>query len=89
MPEWPKSSEQLTEAGYRYTHASNCKGCGKRMVWVKTPKGKSMPLVCVPMVLVNIEQNFWQPHFIDCPQAKQFKKPAVGGKRTKAGISGS
>lgn len=75
MNPWPKTRDQLEDAGYHYSHDGTCKGCGKSLTWVKTPSGKLMPLSAV-------DADHFQSHFVDCPNAKDFKKP-VGKKLTK------
>lgn len=42
---------------------SHCKGCGAEIWWIKTKKGKNMPVT-----------NKALPHHIDCPKAEQFRK---------------
>jgi len=41
-----------------------CKSCGREIVWGKTQKGKYIPLELTPL----------QPHFISCPQSKEWKR---------------
>ena len=52
---------------------SRCGSCGAGMVWVKTAKGKAMPLSAA-----TIEERegvrYALPHFVDCPQAKEWSK---------------
>lgn len=52
---------------------SLCGSCGAAMAWIKTPKGKAMPLS-----LATVEERegvkYALPHFVDCPQAKEWSK---------------
>lgn len=47
---------------------AKCKGCGADIFWIKTDKGKSMP----------VDPEDGQAHWGTCPQAKQFGKGAKG-----------
>ena len=40
-----------------------CKGCGCAIFWVKHRNGKAVPYT-----------PYGQNHFIDCPEAKEFKR---------------
>ena len=62
-----------------------CKGCGQVILWVKTEKGKNMPLDPEPkkmiMVCTGIKQaefartiDAYTPHWATCPKAPLFKK---------------
>jgi len=54
-------------------YTSKCRSCGAMMAWTKTPNGKAMPLS-----LATVEERdgvrFALPHFVDCPQAKEWSK---------------
>lgn len=57
---------------------SNCRSCGRQVVWIKTATEKKMP----------IDAETWEPgdetfdrtrhtsHFASCPQAKAWRKQA-------------
>lgn len=50
---------------------SRCGSCGAAMAWVKTPRGRAMPLS-----LATVEERagvkYALPHFVDCPDAKEW-----------------
>lgn len=54
-------------------HPTRCASCGAGMVFVRTPNGKMMPLS-----LATVEERdgirYALPHFVDCPQAKDWSK---------------
>ena len=45
------------------THRASCSGCGADIYWVKTKKGKNMPV-----------DPSGEPHWATCPDAKRFSK---------------
>jgi len=51
----------------------DCQSCGAKMTWVTTANGKAMPLS-----LATVEERegvrYALPHFIDCPDAKEWSK---------------
>lgn len=57
-----------------------CAGCGRTIIWAKTPNGKNVPLERVPITEVNAEGvAFTSPnetvlvnHFKTCPKASDF-----------------
>ena len=63
------------------SNISNCKGCGAAIIWIKTAKGKNMPIDAKPVKAylpdpVN-EYSFVDvhlPHWGTCPKARDFKK---------------
>jgi hypothetical protein len=63
---WPKTPDQLREAGYAYSSEGSCKGCGAPIIWAKTPKGANMPLAAT--------EGGYQPHWADCPNRADFKR---------------
>lgn len=74
--EWPLSAEELVKLGYRYSRAKICKAgeCGKPLLMAWTPHGALMPMVEVERPLTASEGRYFQPHFIDCPGAKKFRR---------------
>ncbi|MDD5065201.1 MAG: hypothetical protein PHQ35_10655 [Phycisphaerae bacterium] len=57
---------------------SNCKGCGRLILWIRTKNGKDMPVDYPDEITIitkdgRTEKGFI-PHWATCPQAKQFKK---------------
>lgn len=63
MP-FPKTEQELKEAGYRYEGKSYCRACGAQMAWYNTPKGKHIPL----------NADNLEPHFALCPKRNEFRK---------------
>lgn len=50
-----------------------CASCGAGMVWIRTAKGKAMPL-SVATIEDRDGIRFALPHFVDCEQAKEWSK---------------
>ena len=56
-----------------------CRSCGKEIVFLKTKKGKSIP-VNAETVHVQEKQTIFDvakgnvPHFSDCPEASKWRK---------------
>jgi hypothetical protein len=50
---------------------STCGSCGAAMVWVKTAKGRAMPL-SVATIETRDGQRFALSHFSDCPQSREW-----------------
>jgi len=50
-----------------------CASCGAGMVWMKTSKGKAMPL-SVATIEERDGVKYALPHFADCPEAKEWSK---------------
>jgi len=63
---------------------AKCRGCGASIIWVKTEKGKSMPVDAKPVkgyqkAAGHFDFNYHLvdvhiPHWGTCPMANQFKK---------------
>ena len=63
---------------------SNCKGCGASIIWIKTKKGKNMPIDAKPVkayiksedaqvdlyTMVDVHLTHWGT----CPKSRAFKK---------------
>ena len=60
---------ELPEGAY----ITRCASCGAGMAFVKTPNGKAMPL-SLATVEARDDVKYALPHWIDCPQAKQWSK---------------
>jgi hypothetical protein len=61
----------------REARASVCRGCGARILWVKTKKGASMPVDVVQKTIVTVEGEVvsgFESHFASCPEASSFRK---------------
>lgn len=58
--------------------ADKCKGCGAPIVFMKTRKGKYIP---VDAESIKTNEVFFNPnsgmiaHFATCPKAQDFRKP--------------
>jgi hypothetical protein len=54
-------------------YVARCGSCGAGMAWIKTPAGKAMPLS-----MATVEERdgvkYALPHFVDCPDAKDWSK---------------
>lgn len=42
--QYPRTSDELKAAGYKFNGHGVCKNCGGDIEWWKTPKGKSIPM---------------------------------------------
>jgi hypothetical protein len=53
-----------------------CRSCGVSIVWVKTPKGKNMPVNASSAQPGDIEFDRTRhiPHWASCPQANRWRK---------------
>jgi len=72
---FPAKSDELKAAGYEYDNDSKCRGCGARIEWWITPKGKKMPMTVTPTSTVQQSKaDVRQPHWADCPNAGDFRK---------------
>lgn len=54
-------------------YLSRCGSCGAAMAWTKTANGKAMPL-SLATVETREGVKYCLPHFVDCPQAKEWSK---------------
>jgi len=56
---------------------SICKGCGKKIKWIKTEKGKDMtvdPEIATVITEKGKTIRGFIPHWATCPEAKKFRK---------------
>jgi len=56
---------------------SECRACGKEIIFLKTTKGKLIP---INKETVGMDDQFYDnerhvSHFSDCPEAKKFRRP--------------
>lgn len=73
---------------------SECRGCGRKILWARTSDGKPIPLDAIAPVYLVAEvespergdnltatraHNAYVSHFVTCPQRDQFRKPKAGG----------
>ena len=63
--------------------SAECRSCGEQIVWLKTHKGKSMPVDAYSVESGDalFERNRHISHFDTCPDADKFragKKPITG-----------
>jgi hypothetical protein len=54
-------------------YLTKCASCGAAMAFVKTPNGKAMPL-SLATVETRDGIRYALPHFVDCPQAREWSK---------------
>lgn len=70
---------------------SKCSSCGADIWWVRTEKGKRMPLDAKPEQRVIVDGDghdepvgrvvkVWTPHWATCPNAEQHRRPKGGDK---------
>ncbi len=55
-----------------------CAGCGAEIYWVKSMKGRAMPVNTKKQSLITPEGNVvsgYTSHFATCPKAADFKRP--------------
>jgi len=69
MAEFPKTSEALYTAGYRFKNNSYCNSreCAAEIQWWTTPAGKSIPL----------DHGTLEPHWVTCRDVKRFRKQVL------------
>jgi hypothetical protein len=60
------------------TRWRRCRGCDARIYWVKTDKGRNMPIDCGGV-----------PHWVSCPNRDQFKRGRKNEEGTKGGAEGT
>jgi hypothetical protein len=64
---FPTTIEELVKAGYVFSNDGTCRGCGARIEWWTTPRGKKMPMD------VDADGNC-ASHWSTCPAVKDFRK---------------
>jgi hypothetical protein len=65
---FPKTLDELIQAGYQRFGEGVCRGCSQRMEWWITPKRKKIPLnPTSPDAPVS-------PHHATCSHVEQFRK---------------
>ena len=65
----------MKKLGKRYIHW--CKKCKAKIRWIKTKKGKWMPVDSKEITIVTIVgeiQKGYIPHWATCPNAEEFRK---------------
>ena len=68
-------AEVLRAAGYRGQRWGNCRSCGARVLWARTPTGKAVPLSeieCEAQMTCESEFKTYRPHFSDCPEGARW-----------------
>ena len=63
---FPRTVEELREAGYKYLNHSHCRGCGQLIQWWETPRERKIPIEIVAGKAVA--------HWTRCPMASEFRK---------------
>jgi len=56
---------------------SQCKACGKEILWVKTEYGNNMPVDARATKVFTTNKSWIMahiPHWVTCPERHQFKK---------------
>ncbi|MBW1812182.1 MAG: hypothetical protein JRJ39_00540 [Deltaproteobacteria bacterium] len=56
---------------------AKCKGCGRPIVWVKTSKGKNMPVDPEEVTIITMGGVTFKGrvvHWSTCPESDRFKK---------------
>jgi len=74
----PETKEGLEEAGYVYDNDAVCRGCRQAIEWWITPKGKKMPMSVIEVresLVKPVECIRRVPHWTDCPNAQDFRRP--------------
>jgi hypothetical protein len=79
---WPITSDELKRLGYQYDNDGACKACQAPLEWWITPGGAKMPMSIIKSsdrntgiaAMMKDPGDKRQPHFIDCPDAKKFRK---------------
>lgn len=77
----PEKREDLEALGYVFDNDARCRGCGAAIEWWITPKGKKMPMSVKEArdpakgALAPIESFRRVPHWTDCPNAEDFRRP--------------
>jgi hypothetical protein len=76
MSSFPSTREALNTNGYKLTNSGRCNGptCGAEIEWWMTPNGKKMPL----------DKATLEPHWVSCPDSKQYRKPKKVSPSDKA-----
>lgn len=65
---WPKSLQELREAGYLRNSTGTCGGCPATIIWFITPAGKKQPMEYDPYT------KAYSPHHATCPAANLYRK---------------
>ncbi len=55
---------------------SVCRGCGAKIAWGITKKGKRMPIEPKGSweIALTDKEAHWEPHWAICPSSKNFRK---------------
>lgn len=51
-----------------------CGSCGAEMIWTYTSKRRPIPLSLATVEVDEEGRRTAMPHFVDCPQAKEWSK---------------
>jgi hypothetical protein len=66
----PRKGEYPLPDGARI---EKCRSCGAEIVWARTDAGRAIPL-SLATVQTRDEQQWLLSHFVDCPEAKGWKR---------------
>ena len=69
---WPKGAGALRALGYKSEGKGSCQSCGAEIIWARTPNGRRMPMVEAEPE--SADERWFQPHFVDCTEAKKWSK---------------
>lgn len=73
--EYPATTNQLRAEGFDYSNDGKCRGCEALLEWWITPGGARIPMsIILPADPLKSNEEFRQPHFIDCPNAGDFRR---------------
>lgn len=70
----PNTSNELRAMGYQFDNESNCRGCGERIEWWITPRGKKMPMTVQHPDPLHKTEEIRVPHWSVFPNAEDFRK---------------
>ena len=67
---FPKTVDELRDAGYRFSDHGVCRGCKADIEWWHSPNRKP-----IPFDLMNKANDFTATtHWATCPEKDQFRK---------------
>ena len=66
---FPTTLNEMKQRGYVWLNDSECKGCGEKIMWFRTPNGKKIPMN--PMTGGDSEAV---AHWATCTESDSFRK---------------
>lgn len=76
---FPATRQQMIDAGYAFSNAQACRGCGEPIVFWFTPDNKRIPMNPMPEA-----DSPTKSHFVTCPKAEEFRRKKGRGCRQPA-----